>query len=168
LSIFLFNAYETLYANIIIASFTPKKPHLSRDQRRDIQILKLTGMSQKQIVAHFLFILNVIITIRQVSYACFIEYVTFQKRSGHFSFFFPERVVQFIEFVIFSRLARQMIYLQLSVYFNWNVGEYAIWGAFRRAGFYRYVAHFKSVFSVKNIRDRLAWAYEHRHWTFEQ
>ena len=123
-----------------MAPTTPKKQHLTRDQRRDIRTLKSSGMTHQQIVEHFLFVFCTVITIHQVSYACLTDHATPQKRSGKPPILSSEQTAQLIAFVISSRLARQMTYLALSLYFKWNVGMYAIRGALQRAGFKRYVA----------------------------
>jgi len=147
-----------------MAPSTPKRTQLSRDQRRDIRALKSTNMTHAQIVQHFLFVYNVIITARQVSLACTADHSTPQKRSGRPPLLWPERVQILIDFVRSSRIARQMTYLALSLHFRaWNCTKYAIRGALRRAGFKRYVARSKCKLSAKNKADRLAWALEHCH-----
>jgi hypothetical protein len=78
--------------------------------------------SQQQIVEHFLFVFCTVITIRQVSYACLTNHATPQKRSGKPPILSLEQTAQLIAFVTSSRLARQMTYLALSLYFKWNVG----------------------------------------------
>jgi hypothetical protein len=139
-----------------MAPTTPKKQHLTRDQRRDILALKSSGMTYKQIVEHFLFVWCTVITIHQVSYVCLTDHATPQKRSGKPPILSLEQVAQLIAFVTSSRIGRQMTYIALSIYFSWNVGMYAIRGALRRAGYKQYIARSKPPLSAKNRANRLA------------
>jgi hypothetical protein len=114
-------------------------------------------MTHAQIVQHFLFLYNIIITVRQVSHVYITDHPTPQKRSGRPPLLWPERVQILIDFVRSSRVTRQMTYLALSLYFRaWDCTEYVIRGALRRARFKRYVARSKCKLSVKNKADRLA------------
>jgi hypothetical protein len=133
-----------------MAPSTPKKKQLSCDQRRDIRALKSTNMTHQQVIEHLLFVYNIIITVRQVSLACTADHPTPEKRTGRPPLLWPERVEILINFVRSSRLARQMTYFALSLYFHaWNCTEYAIRGALRRAGFKRYIARYKCKLSLK-------------------
>lgn len=87
-----------------MAPTTPKKQHLTRDQRRDIRTLKSSGMTHQQIVEHFLFVFCTVITICQVSYTCLTNYATLQKRSGKPLILSLEQTAQLIAFITSSRL----------------------------------------------------------------
>jgi len=75
-----------------MAPSTPKRKQLSRDQRRDIRALKSINITHTQIMQHFLFVYNIVITVRQVSHACTADHPTPQKRSGRPPLLWPERV----------------------------------------------------------------------------
>jgi len=145
-----------------MAPSTPKKRRLNRDQRLQIRAVRQAGHTYEDIA------LQMRVTVRQVEYACHAERPTPKKRSGR-----PPKLTEWqtqvlIQFVISSKKARLMTYLQLAMYFAWGVTEYAIRSALRRAGFKRYIARAKPPLSNANKEARLAWAYEHRDWTLEQ
>jgi hypothetical protein len=94
-----------LLLTLSMAPTTPKKQHLTRDQRRDICTLKSSGMTHQQIVKHFLFVFCTVITIRQVSYVCLTDYATPQKRSGKPLILSLEQIAELIAFVTSSCLA---------------------------------------------------------------
>jgi transposase len=141
---------------------TPKKKHLTRDERLRIQTLRSINMSYGDIARHLH------VTERQVQHACGTEHPTPLKRSGRPGLLSNEQKRVLIEFVCLSKLNRRLTYTQLSAAFDWDVSVYAIRHALQKAGFKRYAARAKPPISEQNRVNRLAWARDHLNWTREQ
>jgi transposase len=110
---------------------TPRSSHLSRDQRIQIQTLRLAGHSIKDIANLLGF------TERQVQYAAAAERVTPKKHTGRRPQLSNAQVDQLEVFICSSRTSRLISYLQLATgpFTDWKVGEYIIRNALRKRGY---------------------------------
>ena len=118
----------------IMASSTPKKKQLTRDQHCDIWCLKSSEMTHQQIVLHFQWIFNLVITLRQMSHACTSKTPTSKKQSEWSPLLFSEHVAMLIEFVISSRKASEPHWdcMKLDEGLHWSLlsrGGLHIWSA---------------------------------------
>ena len=145
----------------IVPSTPRKKTHLTRDQRRDIQLLRELGWSYPKIASF------IDATERQVQYAC-TNPATPRKRSGRPQLLTQEQTETLIEFVTSSREGRRMSYQKLASSLGFNCGVYTIQGTLERHGFHCRIAMRKPRISEKNRKIRLQWAQEHVNWTREQ
>lgn len=125
---------------------TPRLSHLSRDQRIQVQTLRLAGHSIKNIANLLSF------TERQVQYAAATERVTPKKHTGRRSQLSDAQVDQLEVFICSSRTSQLISYLQLATgpFTNWKVGEYIIRNALRKRGYIRHVARAKPPLSPEN------------------
>lgn len=140
-----------------------KQPQLSRDQRRDCQLLHDIGWSYSQIRRHTGY------SLRQVNYACSQHtHATPTKRSGRPPFLTQAQVEELVEFVCASAKNRRMSYAQLAGVMGYGVKKDAIRTALAKKGFHRRLAMRKPPITEKNRQTRLAWAIEHRDWSMEQ
>lgn len=142
-----------------------KAIYLSRDQALQCRTLRSVNMSYQAIAEHLK------CTERQVQHACSSrDHPTPQKRRGRPGTLTPQQIQDLVSYVTSSRTARRMSYLALAEgpFKDWHVGQYVIRNALRKEGFTRYVARAKPPLSEANIHNRLAWALEHRNWSFEQ
>jgi hypothetical protein len=140
----------------------PRLPHLTRDQRRDCQLLHSIGWSYKEIRRHTGY------TKHQIQYACTIQHPTPKKRSGRPPALTLAQVEELVEFVCASTKNRRMSYEQLANTLELGVKKGAIRAALEREGFHRRLAMRKPPISERNRVKRLAWAQEHVNWTMEQ
>jgi hypothetical protein len=142
---------------------TPKAPSLSRDQKRDVQLLHSIGWSYSQIYKQTGF------TVRQIYNACKAGgRPTPQKSTGRPPILTQAQVEELVEFVCASSKNRRMSFQQLAEVMDFGIKKQAIRLALLREGFHRRLAMRKPPISEKNQRIRKAWAEEHRTWTMEQ
>ena len=144
---------------------TPVRKRLSRDQRRDILLMRSLKYTYAQISSHLG------VTERAVQYTCEKGEATPQhKKTGRPPKLSTQEVDTLIEFVISSRKTRRMTYLQLaeSLWPDGEVGAESVKHALRKRGYNRRVALRKPPLSQKNIDARLEWAREHLYWTEQQ
>ena len=126
--------------------------HLTRDQRRDIQLLYRIGWSYQ----HIRNALPFHPTIRQVNYACKeTTQATPQKRSGRPPILTQAQVEELVEFVCASKTNRRMSFAQLTEVLNFGVKKDAIRNTLLREGFHRRLAMRKPPISEKNRKLRL-------------
>lgn len=142
---------------------TPKAPTLSRDQRRDCQLLHNIGWSYSQIHRHTGY------TIRQIQLACKPEgRATPRKSTGRPPILTQAQVEELVEFVCASSENRRMSFQKLAEVMDFGVKKQAIRSALLREGFHRRLAMRKPPISETNQKIRKAWALEHVNWTMEQ
>lgn len=144
----------------------PRK-QLSRDQRRDIQLLRRQGLTQVQTAE------RLGLTVRAVQYTDQTGCATPKKRSGRPPKLGSAEVEELIEYVTASEENRQKSYHELAAEFQeyWphlDVGFQSIKYALRSAGFSRRKALKKPRIDADCAEKRLRFALEHRHWTEEQ
>jgi transposase len=139
----------------------PKAPKLTRDQRRDVQLLRSLTWKYDDIRRFTGF------TIRQIQTAC-TERATPRKGTGAPRVLTQAQIEELVEFVCASAKNRRMSYEQLATTLEFGVGRKAIRNALEREGFHRRLAMRKPPISEKNRQARLAWALEHKDWTMEQ
>jgi transposase len=140
---------------------TPKRKRLTRDQRRDILLLRSLGKTYSEIATHLS------VSEGAVQYTCNIHKATPKKDGrGRPSKLSKEEVDDLVAYVRRSQDTRRMTYQELGEVFG--VHKDCIKRALRRRGYYRRVALRKPPISEKNRRLRLEWAHEHLHWSEEQ
>jgi hypothetical protein len=133
---------------------------LTRDQRRDVQLLYSIGWSYTQIHKKTSY------TIRQIGKAC--SKATPQKRSGRLPVLTVAQVEELVFFVCVSATNRRVSFQKLAEVMDWGVKNDTIRSAFLREGFHRRLAITKPLISPKNQQLRLDWAREHVNWTMDQ
>jgi hypothetical protein len=136
--------------------------HSTRDQRRDVQVLRQAGNTHQQIAD------QTGLSLRQVSYALS-HPPTPSKRSGRPSKLTEVQVIELIEYIESSKGGRQTAWHKLPAALGWeDASYYCIRNTLRRLGSKRYVAWYKPPISEVNRVKRLTWAQEHVTWTQEQ
>jgi transposase len=140
----------------------PKAPDLTRDQKRDCQLLHSIGWSYGQIRTKTGY------TIDQIARACRADRPTPRKRGGRPPILTQAQVEELVEFVCASAKNRRMSFTQLAEVLEFGVKKQAIRTALLREGFHRRLAMRKPPISEKNQKLRLDWALEHVKWTMEQ
>lgn len=144
---------------------TPTRKRLTRDQRRDVLLMRRLGYTY-QYIASFLHISQ-----RAVQYTCQKQQVTPQHgNAGRPPRLNKEEADKVEQFVLQSRETRQMTYLQVAEAL-WPEGEVSaesIRYTLHQRGYRRRIALRKPPLSEKNRLDRLEWAKEHVLWTEEQ
>lgn len=141
----------------------PRAPELTRDQKRDCQLLHSIGWSYSQIHKHTGY------TVRQIGGACSEQArATPKKRDGRPPLLTQAQVEELVEFVCASSINRRMSFVKLAEVLDFGVKKQAIRTALLREGFHRRLAMRKPPISEKNRQLRLAWALEHVNWTLEQ
>ncbi|RDL37965.1 uncharacterized protein BP5553_05398 [Venustampulla echinocandica] len=139
----------------------PKAPQLTRDQRRDCQLLHSIGWSYSQIHRQTSY------SIRQIGLACTIR-ATPKKKSGRPPILSQAQVEELVEFVCASSANRRMSFTKLAEVLDFGVKKQAIRSALLREGFHRRLAMRKPPITEKNRQTRLQWALEHINWTMAQ
>ena len=129
----------------------PKATELSRDQRRDIQLLRSIGWKYDAICKH----LEFRPTKHQVRKACSSR-PTPTKRVGRPPVLTQAQIEELVEFVYASTKNRRMSYEKLASTLNFGVKKDAIRTALAPEGFYRRLAMRKPPISDKNTELRLA------------
>jgi transposase len=127
----------------------PKAPDLTRDQRRDCQLLHLIGWSYSQIHKQTSF------TIHQIAKACQVERATPKKRSGRPSTLTQAQVEELVEFVCASAINRRMSFAQLAKVLDFGVKRDAIRTALLCKGFHLRLAMRKPPIIKTNRKVRL-------------
>ena len=144
---------------------TPRRKRLSRDQRRDILLMRKLGYSYEYI-ADFLKVSQ-----RAVQYTCQKQQSTPQHdNAGRPPRLSKEEADRVEEFVTQSKRARRMTYLQVAEEL-WPEGEISadsVRYTLRLRGYSRRIAARKPPLSEANRIARLEWAKEHIYWTEEQ
>lgn len=136
--------------------------HTTRDQRRDVHILHRNGFSRPQIAV------QLGLTEGQVRYAIN-QPPTPKKKTGRHSKITPEELEYLIEWICATKENRRCRWELIPIKAGLpHLGFYCIRHALRKAGFFRRVARRKPPISEKNQLERLEFAHEHLHWTFEQ
>jgi transposase len=136
---------------------TPHSRHLSRDERLQVQTLRLASHTYQNIA-------NLLgITERQVAYASTSEQVTPKRRSGRPRTLTDAQVDELEAYIRSSRRTRQMSYRQLAhgPFESWGITEHVIRRALQRRGYTRRVARAKPPLTDDNMKVRLRWAKEH-------
>ena len=144
---------------------TPRHKRLTRDQRRDIVLMRGLEYSYAAIAKHLG------VTERAVQYALTTERPTPQHRkAGRKPKLNELQVDALVDFVTSSRRTRRMPYKDVAkeLYPDGSIGVDAIKKALLKRGYRRYVALRKPPLSPKNVANRLKWAEEHVNWTREQ
>jgi transposase len=144
---------------------TPRHtPHLSRNQRLQVQTLSLAGHDH-QYIADLLKI-----SVRQVGYAIHAKRVTPKKRTGRPRQLTNDQIDELVTYVTQSRASRQISFACLAEgpFSHWNLSEYVIRNALRSRGYVRRIARAKPPLSKGNQQIRLTWAEAHVNWTQEE
>jgi len=144
---------------------TPRRKRLTRDQRRDILLMRRLNHTYEAI-ADFLKISQ-----RAVQYTCEKQQATPQhSKAGRPPRLNKEEADKVEEFVISSKKTRRMTYLQIAeaLWPEGEVGPESVRYALHKRGYRRRVALRKPPISEANRVARLAWAHEHLHWTKDQ
>jgi hypothetical protein len=147
---------------------TPPKPkirRLTRDQRRDILLIRDLGLTYEKIAEQLSQRYQTQITLRSVQYTCNTQKGTPKKAPGRAPTLSKDEIKNLKAFVRSSRERRRMIFQQLGERFS--VGKDYIKLTLRKLGYSRRVALRKPPISEKNRVLRLAWAREHIHWSKE-
>lgn len=139
---------------------TPKR-RLTRDQRRDILLLKSLDMTYEQIA------IKLKVTQFAVQYTCQKQVATPVKQPGRPSALSDDQVKEILEFITASKHGRQMSYKTVVLTFELTVTARCLGRALGKRGYTRCVALRKPPLSEKNRRLRLQFAEEHRQWEFE-
>lgn len=148
-----------------ITPSTPTRRRLTRDQRRDIFLMRRLGYSYEYI-ASFLQVSQ-----RAVQYTCQKKQATPQhSNAGRPPRLSKEEADQVEEFVTSSHRTRRLSYLQIAeeLWPEGEVGPESIKHALQKRGYRRRVALRKPPLSEANQQARLAWAHIHKDWTIEQ
>ncbi|OAL38310.1 hypothetical protein AYO20_02369 [Fonsecaea nubica] len=144
---------------------TPPRKRLTRDQRREILLMRRLGYSY-EFIASFLKVSQ-----RAVQYTCQKQRATPQHSNAGRPPRLTKEEADYVEqFVIQSRKTRRMSYLQVAEAL-WPEGEVSaesIRYALHQRGYRRRIALRKPPLSEANRQARLEWALEHRSWTKEQ
>ena len=112
---------------------TPKRKRLTRDQRRDILLLRSLGKTYSEIATHLS------VTESAVQYTCNLQKATPKKDGrGRPSKLSKEKVDDLVAYVRRSQDTRRMTYQELGEVFG--VHKDCIKRALRRRGYYRRVA----------------------------
>jgi len=127
----------------------PKAPDLTRDQKRDCQLLHSIGWSYSQIHKQTSY------SIHQIATACQAERATPKKRSGRPPVLTQAQVEELVEFVCTSATNRRMSFAKLAEVLDFGVRRDAIRNALLREGFHRRLAIHKPLITEKNRRLRL-------------
>jgi transposase len=122
----------------------PKAPDLTRDQKRDCQLLHSIGWSYSQIRQKTGF------TIHQVASACQVDRPTPRKRGGRPPLLTQAQVEELVEFVCASTKNRRISFVQLAEVMDFGVKKQAIRTALLREGFHRRLAIRKPPITEKN------------------
>ena len=147
-------------------SLPPKTPHkqkdLSRDTRIKAQTLRDLGWTYSKIAA------QLHISLRQVQWAVTHRPTPQKHTTGR-----PLKINAasrqiLIEFVCASRKNQQLPFWKIPLELGWDVSADCIPSALKKEGFSKRLARRKPPLSEQNQRTRLAWAYEHLDWTFEE
>jgi len=128
-----------------------KISHLTRDQRRDCQLLQSIGWQYAAIQEKTGF------SRHQIQYAC-TTLATPVKRSGRPPLLTVAQIEELIEYVCASARNRHLSYEQLAKEMDFEVGEKAIRTALIKEGFHRRLALRKPPISERNRVVRLQWA----------
>jgi transposase len=144
---------------------TPPKKRLSRDQRRDILLMRRLGYSYEYI-AKFLDVSQ-----RAVQYTCQCQKSTPQhKNAGRPPRLSKEEGDRVEQYMLQSKSTRRMTYLQLAeaLWPEGEIGAESVRYALKARGYRRRIALRKPLILEANRVVRLEWAREHLHWTEEQ
>ena len=140
---------------------TPKRKRLTRDQRRDILLLRKLNKTYSEIAS----ILSV--TEFAVQYTCNLQKATPKKTGrGPKGKLSEQQIDELESFVRQSKDTRRMTYKELGQVFD--IGPDCVRRALKKRGYSRRVALRKPPISEANRIARLEWAHEHLHWSEEQ
>ena len=127
-----------------------RAPELTRDQKRDCQLLSSIGWTYAQIHKQYGY------TIRQIGGACYNgAQATPRKRSGRPPILIQAQVEELVEFVCALSTNRRMSYTKLAEVLDFGVKKDAIRTALVYEGFYCRLAIRKPPITEKNRRVRL-------------
>jgi transposase len=160
-----FSTYSTSTSEYEIP--TPKTPlrnrNCTRDERLRVQTLyRHAGWSRDDIA------LQLNLTPRQVDYALTHRVTPQKNRSGRRPLLGPAERKQLVEWVSASAKNRRIPWKEIPGIFGWNCSVYAIETAFKHEGFARLTALKKPLLTEEHMKARLAWAGEHKNWTWEE
>lgn len=147
------------------APSTPPRKRLTRDQRRDILLMRRLGYTYKNI-ADFLHVSQ-----RAVQYTVEKQKPTPQhSKAGRPPRLNKEEADRIEQFVTSSQKTRRMTYKQIAeaLWPEGEVGHESVKSALHKRGYRRRIALRKPPLSEANKAARLQWALEHENWTVEQ
>ncbi|KAL2068086.1 hypothetical protein VTL71DRAFT_16184 [Oculimacula yallundae] len=157
--------FFTLELDVVYEVPTPKTPYrnCTRDDRLRAQTLYFYAGWSKDDIA-----LQLNLTPGQVQYAISHRLTPQKTKSGRRPLLGPNERKELIEWVCVSRANRRVPWNDIPSILGWNCLIYAIETAFKHEGFARRTALKKPLLIADHIQARLDWAFEHRHWTWEQ
>ena len=144
---------------------TPPRKRLTRDQRRDVLLMRSLKYTYEQIAVHLG------ISQRAVQYTCQKETATPQHaRTGRPPRLSKDEADRVEEYVTSTSKTRRMTYLQVAeaLWPEGEVGVDTVRNTLRRRGYARRVALRKPPLSDQNKALRLEWARTHADWTIKQ
>ncbi len=136
------------------APSTPKRQHMTRDERIEAQTLHAASWTYIQIAS------KLGKTHRQIQTAC-TSRRTPKKRSGRPPMLSSAQKAELIAFVTATQRNRLLPYKALSSELGWDCSEHAIKRALKAEGFSCYAARVKPALSPQNRAKRLAFARAH-------
>ncbi|PMD13578.1 hypothetical protein NA56DRAFT_421502 [Hyaloscypha hepaticicola] len=141
----------------------PNHTTCDRDARLRIQTLRNdASWGPSKIVKHTTF------TLDQVKYALSHRTTPQKTKSGRKLLLNTPTRKALVNWVSASRANRRVPWGEIPRVLGWNCKVYAIASAFEKEGYGRWTALKKPDLTQKHADARLAWALEHRNWSWEQ
>ena len=143
---------------------TPPRKRLTRDQRRDVQLLRSIGWTYDAIATHL------DVTKRAVRYAAKTQPTPQHNKAGRPPKLTEEQIDDLIAWISSSARNRRIPYYKVvkEFYPDNSISVEALRYALKKRGYKRYIALRKPPLTAKNKRERLQWALDHADWTINQ
>jgi len=140
----------------------PRSFHLTRDQRRDCQLLRSIGWKYTQIQEKTGF------PLRQIRYVCSSGCPAPTKKPGRPPTLTQAQIEDLVAYVCMTARNRRLSFQHLAEELDLGVGGKAIRAALMKEGFHRCLAMQKPPISERNQQIQLRWAQEHVNWSQDQ